>query len=193
MPGLVKEKIYGYVDLTDEMRAWIRDQYITHKRTQFASGWRVIPAHHRENPNHGIIMRGYADVEDSNLYWFDDPDKRDNNNDIKRLPLALKTQRDKEYFREENAKQKEHYGFFRYKILESRKSYVEEYVPEKGLAQVEAHVMKDAIEVPMERPAHVVHDVYSKEILDEAAKIVEKTKASSQAPKRSKTETRLKG
>lgn len=198
-----KDPIFGYIDLTDDMRKWLRHKIINERKTEYASGWKVIPAHHRENPNHGIIMRGYADVEESNLYHFDDPERRDDNNEIVRLPLPLHTRRDKEYFREENARMRPIYGFDRYKILESRKKYVEEFVPERGFGKVTSDLHGDAIEMPAERPARVVHpdggyssDVFSKEVIDKAIELVKKgetpeSKSQKTAKKKSRTETRL--
>ena len=120
-----KEKIYGYVDLTNDFRAWKEDQYLNHgkKGKHLAAGWKVCPAHHRENPNHGIIKYGYPDVEESHLYWFDNPLERDENNEIDHLPLPIKSQRDKEWFREENEKMRGN-GYYRYVILDSRRKYV---------------------------------------------------------------------
>lgn len=125
------QKIYGYVDLTPEMRQWINKQVAAGK-VNFARGWRVYPAHHRANPLHDILIKGYPDCEESEAYIFDDPEKRDSTGlDIIREPLPIKFQRDKEYFQEENAKCLQIYGFHRYRILQSRRNYIEEYVPDE--------------------------------------------------------------
>jgi len=187
--ALKKDPIFGYVDLTKNFRKWLKDQYLNKGQKQFAAGWRVIPAHHRTNPTHDIIMKGYPDVENSHLYWFDNPDKRDENNEIVRLPLPIHAKRDKEHFREENAKMKSMLGFDRYMILESRRNLISEYVPEKGFGQVTAARNADVLEATVETPAHVAHPGggFSDEVLDQAAEIVAKNNKT----KKPKTETRL--
>lgn len=128
------QKIYGYVDLTDEMREWVKKK-ITRGDMSFAVGWRTIPAHHRGSTSKQIIMYGYPDCEESHLYWFLNPNKRDRHGDIIDEPLPILSERDKEYFREENAKVKNIYGFNRYRIIRARKNYIEEYVPENDFTE----------------------------------------------------------
>lgn len=129
------QKIYGWVDLSEQMRTWIRDQIINHGQLKLGLGWKVIPAHFRPNPTKQIIQYGYPDTSDSNLYWFDNPEKRDRNGELIREPLPLKSERDKEYFKEENALMFKKYGFYRYEIFSSRKNYVEEYDPDRDYVQ----------------------------------------------------------
>jgi len=192
MPGLKKEKIFGWITLSPEFREWMRDQYINHKKVRYAGGWKVIPAHHRKNPNKDIAMLGYPDVSESHLYHFDDPEKRDENNDIDHDPLPIKSERDKEYFREENAKFRPTEGYYRYEILQSNKNLISEFVPEKGMDAVKEHLYKDAVSVPHERKSTVSHPEggLSDEVIAEAKKIVANKSKKRGRPK-SKTETRL--
>lgn len=169
------QNIFGYVDLTPEMRQWIRNK-IAAGKVNFARGWRVYPAHHRANPTSDILKFGYPDCEDSHPYIFDDPEKRDPGTmEVLQEPLPIKSQRDKDYFREENATFFEKDGFYRYKILQSRRNYIEEYVPD---------AYQD--EVPKSgKGRNVRRGVYDDVKGEEAEKIQVQVK------KKSKTETRL--
>ena len=170
MPQVTKQKIYGYVDLTPEMRQWIKRQ-IQEGKVKLALGWRVIPAHFRENPNKLIVMQGYPDCEESYVYWFDNPEKRDlSGMEVLREPIPLRSTRDKEYFESENAKFFPIDGFHRYTIFQSRRNYVQEYVPEADWV-----------------PATGKQRGIRKEVADN---VVEETKVSVPV-KKSKTETRL--
>lgn len=203
MPEIKKEKIFGWITLTQEFREWMRDQYINHNKVRYAGGWIVVPAHHRRNPNRDIAMVGYPDVKESHIYHFDDPEKRDENNDILHDPLPIKSERDKEYFRQENEKFRPTEGFYRYQILQSRKNLISEFIAddgvEAGMDTVKKHLYGDAVSVPQERKSFVSHsegglpegDVYSAEVLDEAKKIVASKGKKRGRPKKSKTETRL--
>lgn len=193
MPEAKKETIFGYITLTSEFRAWMRDQYINHKKVRYAGGWVIVPAHHRKNPNRDIAMLGYPDVKESHIYHFDDPGKRDVNNDIDHDPLPIKSDRDKEYFREENEKYRVQDGFYRYQILQSRKNLISEFVPDDGMTAAKKHLYDDAVSVPHERKSFVSHSEggLSEEVIAEAKKIVASKGKKRDRPKKSKTETRL--
>lgn len=120
------QKIYGYVDLTDEMQKWIKKQ-IMGGDFRLAEGWKVVPAHHRPNPTIQIMNIGYPDCEESNLYWFNNPQRVDKFGQQIREPLPIKSERDKDFFHEENEKFRKKEGFYRYKIFKSRKNFVEEF------------------------------------------------------------------
>jgi len=178
MPGLKKEKIFGWIELTSEFREWMRDQYLNHNKVRYAGGWIIVPAHHRRNPNRDIAMLGYPDVSESHIYHFDDPGKRDENNDISHDPLPIKSERDKQYFREENEKLRPKEGFYRYKILQSRKNLISEFIAddgvEAGMETVKKHLYADAVSVPHETKSFISHQDggLSKEVITEAKKIV---------------------
>ncbi len=197
MPEVKKEKICGWIALTKEFRAWMRDQYLKHNKVRYAAGWRVVPAHHRRNPNRDIALLGYPDVSESHIYHFDDPEKRDGNNDILHDPLPIKSDRDREYFKEENEKFRKQDGFYRYEILQSRKNLISEFIPDEGMAAVKNHIYDDAVSVPHEKKSFVSHpegglpegDVFSEEVINAAKEIVaNKNKKKTRKPK---TETRL--
>lgn len=124
------QKIYGYVDLTDEMKIWMKDQVVNKGSMNLAMGWRVFPAHHRGSTTKQIIMKGYPDCEDSHFYWFLNPNKRDQVGDIINEPLPIMSERDKEFFHEQNSKMRDIHGFLFYKIMQSSKNYTQEYRPE---------------------------------------------------------------
>lgn len=136
------EQIYGYVDLTPEMREWKKNQILAHTKTHpkgnesLAMGWRVYPAHHRDNPTKSILLRGYPDTEESFNYWFDNPDSRDRHGRLIRAqPLPIKSERDKVFFREQNQKWIGWRGFAPYKIFHNRKNYIEAYAPETDFVE----------------------------------------------------------
>jgi len=120
------EKIYGWVELSDNAKKWIK-QRIMKGNLRLAEGWKVVPAHHRPNPTIQIIQVGYPDCEESHLYWFLNNQKRDRNGQVIDEPLPIKSQRDKEFFHEENAKMHARHGFKFYNILSSRRNYIEQY------------------------------------------------------------------
>lgn len=188
-----KEHIEGYVALTEPFKEYLKHQVMKKGKRSLAAGWKVIPAHHRVNPNHDIIQVGYADVEESDLYWFGNPEKRDEHNSIAWLPIPIKYRRDKEFFREENAKWRPKYGFDMYMLLNSRSRTISEYVPEQGMGETARRVTTDAIEDPAERAAYVAHPEggLSPEVLAQAREIIAQEKKEAPKTKRPKTETRL--
>jgi len=122
------QKIYGLVDLTDEQRSWMKVQQLR-GQVIYGRGWRTTPAHHREHPLRGIAMRGYPDCEESMGYWFDNPEKRDATGSILREPIPIHTERDKQFFREQNSKCLKRHGFSRYLILTAKRNFIEEFNP----------------------------------------------------------------
>lgn len=136
------EQIYGYVDLTLEMREWKKHEILTPSKDHpkgnesLARGWRVYPAHHRENPTKSILKVGYPDTEESFTYWFDNPENRDRHGRLIRAqPLPIKSERDKVFFREQNQKWIGWRGFAPYAIFHSRKNYVEAFNPETDFVE----------------------------------------------------------
>ncbi|MFQ5770046.1 MAG: hypothetical protein ACE5HX_05895 [bacterium] len=131
------QTIYGYVDLTNDARKWIKYQIARgDKNTQhFGFGWSVIPAHWREDPLKGILVKGYPDAEESIRYVFDNPENRDRAGNIKRDPLPIYSKRDLEWFREENERMKNSHGFWFYRLFKARKSYIQAYNPEDDFSE----------------------------------------------------------
>ena len=170
------QRIFGHVDLTPEMRAW-KQKEIENGNLELARGWKTVPAHHRQNPPRLIAMNRDPDCDESELYWFDNPEKRDRNEEILREPLPIKHDRDKEFFREQNAKMRQIYGIDFYKILKSRKNYIEAYVPETDFAAWEGKHKGM-------RP-EIVEDIGHE---DETVQVPVKKRG---RPKKSRTETRL--